>query len=99
MKLSESQLRSIIRQELQEMMTPEFGESGERIQDTLKQRYGSELGFKFDEESESKSDAIANKIVEAFNELKQNPQLSINVASLVRSEGHKELAMFIKTMV
>jgi len=26
MKLSESQLRSIIRQELQEMMTPEFGE-------------------------------------------------------------------------
>lgn len=28
MKLTESQLRSIIRKELQEMMTPEFGESG-----------------------------------------------------------------------
>jgi hypothetical protein len=96
MKLSESQLRSIIRQELQEMMTPEFGEDGGEKD---KYQYGSKLGFKFDEESESKSDAIANKIVEAFNELKQNPQLSINVASLVRSEGHKELAMFIKTMV
>jgi len=29
MKLTESQLRSIIREELQEMMTPEFGEDAQ----------------------------------------------------------------------
>jgi len=95
MKLSESQLRLIIRQELQEMMTPEFGEDGGEKD---KYEYGSKLGFKFDEESEAKSESIANSIIQAFEQLKQNPQLKLNVISLVRSEGHIELAKLIKTI-
>jgi hypothetical protein len=35
MKLTESQLRSIIRKELQEMMTPEFGESEPDLYDDV----------------------------------------------------------------
>ena len=97
MKLSESQLRSIIRQELQEMMTPEFGESGERTQDALKQRYGSKVGFKFTEEADEKSEVLKNKIIQAFEELKDSG-LKTNVASLVRSEGYYELAKFLQTL-
>jgi len=97
MKLSESQLRSIIRQELQEMMTPEFGESGERTQDTLKQRYGSKVGFKFTDEADKQSEILKDKIIQAFDEFKQS-DLKTNVASLVRSEGYYELAKFLQTL-
>ncbi len=97
MKLSESQLRSIIRQELQEMMTPEFGESGERTQDALKQRHGSNLGFKFTEEADEQSEILKTEIIQLVKKIKESG-LKTNVASLVRSEGQYELAKFLQTL-
>ena len=67
MKLSETQLRSIIRKELQEIMTPEFGESSEQVRDTLKQRYGSKIGLKFTEEADEQSEVLKDKIIQIFN--------------------------------
>ena len=97
MKLSETQLRSIIRKELQEIMTPEFGESSEQVRDTLKQRYGSKIGLKFTEEADEQSEVLKDKIIQIFNELKESG-LKANVASLVRSEGHYELTKFLQTL-
>jgi len=97
MTLSESQLRSIIRQELQEMMTPEFGESSEQKRDMQKQTYGSKIGLKFTKEADEQSEILKDKIIQALDEFKKS-DLKTNVVSLVRSEGYYELAKFLQTL-
>ena len=98
MKLTESQLRSIIRKELQEMTTPEFGESDEQKLGSGQVKYGKKLGYKYDEESDQKAQSIANNIINAMQEIKRNPELAMNVANLLYSEGHKQLSELIKTL-
>ena len=98
MRLTESQLRSIIRKELQEMMTPEFGESDEQKLGSGQVKYGKKLGYKYDEESDQKAQSIANNIINAMEEIKRNPELAMNVANLVFSEGHIQLSQLIKSL-